>query len=335
MKNKNGITLVALVVTIIVLLILAGVTVSMVVGQNGVITKANEAKVKQDASTVLEQLQIKILDIEANEIISGSYEDKIERLKAEGYLESDNRVNMLNLLGMTISTGNGTGNKDVYKVEKTNQGYQLMYYDKNQVASTINTIFRIIYTAEEYFDFDEATGTISLKNSDSYYDYNDESYAIFTNEIAPLKKYKIPPTYQGKKVEKIGRFKAKGIEMIEIPEGITELSMWHFSWMPDLKTVVLPNTIMEIPYRAFERCTKLENITMPNIKGIDNAAFENCTSLKSIIIPSSVTTIGYGVFDKCTNLQNIYCRAPSQPASWNSNWSTGITATITWGYTGN
>lgn len=43
-KKEKGITLVALVITIIVLLILAGVTISLVVRDNGVINKARDAK---------------------------------------------------------------------------------------------------------------------------------------------------------------------------------------------------------------------------------------------------------------------------------------------------
>ena len=43
-KKEKGITLVALVITIIVLLILAGVTISLVVSDNGVIHKAQDAK---------------------------------------------------------------------------------------------------------------------------------------------------------------------------------------------------------------------------------------------------------------------------------------------------
>ena len=44
-KNTNkGITLIALVITIIVLLILAGVSISMLTGENGVLTKATESK---------------------------------------------------------------------------------------------------------------------------------------------------------------------------------------------------------------------------------------------------------------------------------------------------
>ena len=44
MKNQKGITLIALVITIIVLLILAGVSIAMLAGQNGVLTQATKSK---------------------------------------------------------------------------------------------------------------------------------------------------------------------------------------------------------------------------------------------------------------------------------------------------
>ena len=43
-KKEKGITLVALVVTIVVLLILAGVSISLVLGNNGIVKKAQDAK---------------------------------------------------------------------------------------------------------------------------------------------------------------------------------------------------------------------------------------------------------------------------------------------------
>ena len=46
LKNKKGITLVALVVTIVILLILAGVSINLVLGNNGIITKAKDAETK-------------------------------------------------------------------------------------------------------------------------------------------------------------------------------------------------------------------------------------------------------------------------------------------------
>ena len=57
MKNNKGITLVALVITIIVLLILAGVSISMVVGENGVLNRATDAAMQTseaDARSALE-----------------------------------------------------------------------------------------------------------------------------------------------------------------------------------------------------------------------------------------------------------------------------------------
>ena len=44
MKNNKGITLVSLIITIIILIILAGITINITVGQDGIITKAKEAK---------------------------------------------------------------------------------------------------------------------------------------------------------------------------------------------------------------------------------------------------------------------------------------------------
>ena len=50
-KNTRGITLIALVITIIVLLILAGVTIAVLSGENGILTRAAEAKEKTRASS--------------------------------------------------------------------------------------------------------------------------------------------------------------------------------------------------------------------------------------------------------------------------------------------
>ena len=48
MKNNKGITLIALVITIIVLLILAGVAISMLSGENGILRQAADAKTKTE-----------------------------------------------------------------------------------------------------------------------------------------------------------------------------------------------------------------------------------------------------------------------------------------------
>lgn len=46
MKKEQGITLIALVITIIVLLILAGVSLSLVAGENGILKRAENARIE-------------------------------------------------------------------------------------------------------------------------------------------------------------------------------------------------------------------------------------------------------------------------------------------------
>ena len=53
-KKQKGITLIALVVTIIVLLILAGVSIAMLTGNNGILTQGKRAKEEQAHAAVKE-----------------------------------------------------------------------------------------------------------------------------------------------------------------------------------------------------------------------------------------------------------------------------------------
>lgn len=58
MKRQKGITLIALVVTIVVLLILAGIALNLVLGDNGIITRSKEAKVTQEEVAEKEQIEM-------------------------------------------------------------------------------------------------------------------------------------------------------------------------------------------------------------------------------------------------------------------------------------
>ncbi len=60
MKNQKGITLIALVITIIVLLILAGVSIAMLTGNNGILTQATSAQDKTKIASIAENVQMGI-----------------------------------------------------------------------------------------------------------------------------------------------------------------------------------------------------------------------------------------------------------------------------------
>ena len=66
-KGKNGITLIALVITIIVLLILAGVTIATLTGDNGILTKAQSAKKVSTDAEIEEKIKLAVIASKINE----------------------------------------------------------------------------------------------------------------------------------------------------------------------------------------------------------------------------------------------------------------------------
>ena len=92
MKNNKGITLVALVITIIVLLILAGVSISMVVGENGVLTRAtnaaertSDAEVETDLKMAVSSAQGEFVDV----YLANNNADFLECIQDEDVSEAD------------------------------------------------------------------------------------------------------------------------------------------------------------------------------------------------------------------------------------------------------
>ena len=66
-KANKGITLIALVITIIVLLILVAISIATLTGENGVLTKANNAQKESDIADTKEQIKIELI---------GSFDEK-------------------------------------------------------------------------------------------------------------------------------------------------------------------------------------------------------------------------------------------------------------------
>lgn len=60
MKNQKGITLIALVITIIVLLILAGVSIAMLTGENGILKKATDSASASEVAAAKETAQLDV-----------------------------------------------------------------------------------------------------------------------------------------------------------------------------------------------------------------------------------------------------------------------------------
>ena len=101
-KNNNGITLIALVITIIILLILAGISIKLVLGDNGLVEKAKYAKEQQTIEAIREKLDLvkgsDYVEQEGNNSID-TYFETLEKEKIEPYTVTNKQK-------MTESIGN-------------------------------------------------------------------------------------------------------------------------------------------------------------------------------------------------------------------------------------
>ena len=94
---------------------------------------------------------------------------------------------------------------------------------------------------------------------------------------------------------------------IVLPEGVTELQGTFFG-CSKLETIVLPDSLEDIPRSCFTDCVNLKALVLPkNLKSIGDAAFSNCRSLTIIEIPKTVVSIEKTVFYNCENLETIVC----------------------------
>ena len=118
-KNEKGITLIALVITIIVLIVLAGIAISMTIGENGIFTKAREAKRLQITAEAKEKIGTEILAaqveaIERNEELEQAQVEDI--ISKYGTLQDDKDTIILKDNGYTVSL------LDIYQGTTTSSG---------------------------------------------------------------------------------------------------------------------------------------------------------------------------------------------------------------------
>ena len=91
-KSTKGITLISLVVTIIILLILAGVTVATLMGDNGLINKTKDAKIKTEIAGIKEEIQTDILGKQAENNGNISDDSLKEILEKYGTLSEEEKL---------------------------------------------------------------------------------------------------------------------------------------------------------------------------------------------------------------------------------------------------
>ena len=91
-----------------------------------------------------------------------------------------------------------------------------------------------------------------------------------------------------------------------LPDGITELPMSILSNCPSLLELNIPDGVTTIDYYAFSDCSSLQQVIIPeSVTTIGNGAFSNCSSLQSVVLPANITTIGESAFSACSSLESV------------------------------
>ena len=165
-KNAKGITLIALVITIIVLLILAGVTIAILTGDNGILNQAGKAKDKTTEAESIERVQVEV---------AGSY-------GLDGTIDKDQlNKNLGNIAGLKIGESNFGGENIVKElpVTVTLNGYDIVINANGGVEKIPEIIAKIRANPQAYYgkkvtnykasDSDTNTYKIFYVDKDNYF----------------------------------------------------------------------------------------------------------------------------------------------------------------------
>ena len=150
-KKNNGITLIALVITIIVLLILAGVSIATLTGQNGILTRASDAKEQTEIASVKEQAQLDIANWVADKMKNGE----------DATVDTPEKVKEI------LEAANSNNENKYYKELQTDKiitpsGYEILYEELYTNSTTGGEVTEV--TAANYGD--KVDGYISQKEKD-------------------------------------------------------------------------------------------------------------------------------------------------------------------------
>lgn len=142
MKNQKGITLVALVITIVVLLILAGVTISMVLGPNGVLTNSRKAKENSARGTANDALSTALSSLSTDYYANGVSGVMLDTQVTETNLKAI-------LTGYEIKVGDKSGDGD-------SATKKVVMKDKSK-GDTFTATVTSTLTIKEFVDGDKLT----------------------------------------------------------------------------------------------------------------------------------------------------------------------------------
>ena len=307
-RREKGITLVALVITIIVLIILAGVAIMTLTGEEGILTKAKESRISTELS---------------------AYQEELETYKASKYLENNTFLESTLTAGkenLTYYTQDGKG-EETGNIRTILKNISDEYFEKLEVVKgelLINTkdrteikIAQSLGIAVNPYDIkdgvlqssdgnlllmDQATGTLTIPDSVTAI-----GEGAFAN-VEGLKTIIIQSTV--KRIEMNAFRSNQTLETVIMQEkdgqGVEYIGSFAFMECPNLTTVQMANSVKEMYNQAFYYCTNLINIKIStNLNTIEKYVFAGCENLQQIEFPEGIININDYAFNGCSNLETI------------------------------
>ena len=96
------------------------------------------------------------------------------------------------------------------------------------------------------------------------------------------------------------------IKKVVMKPGIVNISDFGFMSLPNLESIMIPDTVKEIGDYAFYDCPNLKEIRIPNsVTEVGKNVFENCTGLKRAILSKNIEKMGYMMFYNCKSLTDV------------------------------
>lgn len=103
-----------------------------------------------------------------------------------------------------------------------------------------------------------------------------------------------------------GVFEQTDIVKINLPDNLIYIGARAFNRCCNLTEITIPKDITEIEKGTFSGCTSLRNVKLPEkLTKIEPFAFDDCPSLTEITLPENVDYIGKSAFNRCSKLYKV------------------------------
>ena len=285
LKNKNGVTLIALAVTIIIMLILAGVTISMLTGNSGITTNASKAKTKSYLADIKEEYELYLSEKRMDD------EYDLDTLYAND--------KTIRYEGNEVGTGiaeicSSIKKGDEKKFEIIKGKIYYVSQDKNVIPIAVELGFSINpYEITDSGVLKSSSMNLYLVDNDGHLDLSEYEGKIKTIEAGAFSKVEIESGINP-------------LQSIVLPKGITTIGDDAFSYNTSLTSIEIPDTVTYIGDYCFSGCNRLQKIKLSKkIQTINQRLLQGCSSLTEIEIPEGVKSIGYAAFSSCSKLTTI------------------------------